>query len=113
MITKEDFCKRIKSIQDFDTEIRDIATSISKAFKNSTYDMMPEIGVAMQESVKELLASNFSCPKDAIYNIDYFLYENVDDKAVYITQEDGKRYDLSTAENLYDYLVKFYKKNNC
>ena len=108
MITKEQFCKIIKRLRDYN----DLQDKIQELFRdnidNQEMDFMNagSICIGHETIVVELLENIFN-DKDTIswwlYEQDYGRSVSIDDV---FDEEIGKFIDLTTPEKLYDYLIK-------
>ena len=108
MITKTRFVEIINRLRGY----YDLQSKIDSLFKdsieNTEYDFMNagSICVGHESVVIELLTDIF---KDVGEVISWWVYEcdyGRSFKIGYITEADGEEIDLSTAEKLYDYLIK-------
>jgi hypothetical protein len=118
MITKEEFVKYISSYQKFGESVERLEKSITG--KNNIYFIFEtDWCEAVGKMLDVFLDSNFTD-----YGIDwisYFLWEDVNDKAAYVKQEEDMfneekeiRYPLDTIDELWDFLLtdkKLYFKN--
>ena len=111
MINKEEFCKIIKRLTDYN----DLQDKIQDLFRdnidNQEMDFMNagSICVGHETIVVQLLKNMFNNTD----TISYWLYE-LDYGRKYkkgcFKDENGKKIDISTPEKLYDYLVKEMEK---
>ncbi len=106
-ISKEEFVEVLNRLR----ESSDLVRKVNGLFRDSRDNVECDFcnGAALQishESTVVFLLRKLM--KDAIENIDYFIYE-LDYGRKYepgmITDEDGRAIDLSTSEKLYDYLT--------
>lgn len=94
MITKEDFCKAIKAVQNIETILDKFGELSCNLFETD----LSEYGVLMDILFRQ------SFNEEQIDNIYWWLYESEDGEGMYIN---GEPIDLSTTEKLYDFLVSF------
>jgi len=118
MISKELFVKYLKQYQRFDAAFERIEEALmgkrysSNLFESDWYDSVGSM-------LDLFLESHFT--EDGVDWIYYYLFEDVDDKAAYITkdkdmfnEEKEIRYPLDTIDELWDFLQsdkKLYFKN--
>lgn len=118
MINKENFIKFIESYQEFENGINKLDMAITGRnyptilFECGWYDSVGKM-------LDTFLDSHFT--EEGTDLIEYYLWENVEDKAVYIKQdkdifneEKEIRYPLNTLDELWDFLLtdkKLYFKN--
>ena len=113
MINKTKFVEIINRLRDYN----DLQSKINNLFKDSIenieYDFMNagSICVGHESVVVELLKNIFEDYGETIswwiYECDYGRSFKMGD----ITEQDGKEIDLTTAEKLYDYLIKNMEEN--
>ena len=104
-MTKEKFCEiidEIKKLHEYESEIYAV---------NRKYNYDADISFPTLESaVMSLLEEIFNCPETEVgTDISYFVYEldfGKEWEPGMIIDESGNDIDLSTAEKLYDYLMK-------
>jgi len=107
MIDKETFVKRIGLIQNYNSELETLQVLIDKI--TDGYSVVTIGDYIINETMWML--SELIDPDDAIFIFDYinwWLYEDVD-KVVYIEDKEIK---VETPEELYDFLIHFYKKDH-
>ena len=105
MITKKQFVKiinKLKKVNDFVNKTNDEARELDDAIMSDFYNTM-SLSISHENIVVELLENMFN-DTDLIgwwlYERDYGREEGT------VIWEDDKEIDLSTAEKLYDYLIK-------
>lgn len=100
MISKELFCKTIADIQEQDRKISEFGHALNKICDSAVvFDANNLYLAALLRILKEEL-------DDKADTIEWWLYEDVR-KCIWFDLEDGRRmrYDMPTAESLYDYLT--------
>lgn len=100
MISKELFCKTIADIQKQDRKISEFDHALGKICDSAVvFDADNLYLAALLRILKEQL-------DDKANTIEWWLYEDVR-KCIWFDLEDGRRmrYDMPTAESLYDYLT--------
>lgn len=100
MISKELFCKTIADIQEQDRKISEFDHALGKICDSAVvFDADNLYLAALLRILKEEL-------DDRADTIEWWLYEDVR-KCIWFDLEDGRRmrYDMPTAESLYDYLT--------
>lgn len=100
MISKELFCKTIADIQKQDRKISEVDHALGKICDSAVvFDADNLYLAALLRILKEQL-------DDKADTIEWWLYEDVR-KCIWFDLEDGRRmrYDMPTAESLYDYLT--------
>lgn len=113
MITKEQFCKIIKRLRDYN----DLQDKIQELFRdnidNQEMDFMNAGSICIgHETIVVELSENIFNDKDTIswwlYEQDYGRSVSIDDV---FDEEIGKFIDLTTPEKLHDYLIKKWREN--
>lgn len=107
MISKELFCKTIADIQTQDTRMNEFGDALNKICDTSVvFDVNNLYLTALLRILKEEL-------NDRADIIQWWLYEDVR-KCIWYDFQDGRRmrYDMPTAETLYDYLTIPFEKLN-
>lgn len=118
MITKEEFTKYIDAYREFEAAIERLEKLISG--RNRCYFIYEtDWCEAVGKMLDGFLDSHFT--ESGIDWIFYYLFEDVDDKAAYVTEEgdmfkdpEEVRYPLTTLDELWDFLLtdkKLYFKN--
>lgn len=105
MISKELFCKTIADIQEQDRKISEFDHALGKICDSAVvFDADNLYLAALLRILKEE-------PDDKADTIERWLYEDVR-KCIRLDLEDGRRmrYDMPTAESLYDYLTLPYEQ---
>lgn len=100
MISKELFCKTIADIQEQERKISEFDHALGKICDSAVvFDADNLYLAALLRILKEQL-------DDKADTIEWWLYEDVR-KCIWFDLEDGRRmrYDMPTAESLYDYLT--------
>lgn len=108
-MTKEKFCEiidEIKRLHEYESELYAV---------NRKYNYDADISFpTLEGTVISLLEEIFNCPETEVgTDISYFVYEldfGKDWEPGMITDKDGNDVDHSTAEKLYDWLIKEYDK---
>lgn len=107
MISKEEFVKiinRLKETNDFVNRINDEARKLQDAIESDFFNSM-SLSISHESIVVSLLENMFDTDLISwwIYELDY----GKKFKVGYLIEGDGiTKPDLSTAEKLYDYLIK-------
>ena len=99
-MTKDEFIRKTRLIQNFHSEqqtIQSLIDKISDGFPVVT------IGDYLVAEVLRTISEQLNIPSDDDL-LEWWLYEDVE-KVIF---EKDKRIDVSTLENLYDFIIDFY-----
>ncbi len=118
MLTKEQFCKYIKLIQDHQKEQRKVEDVIKGVLCKESVASVCDFGGELMEAIKELIAKAFDptgeLSESITYEIDYYLYGDTIDtpEMVYC-----KIQDIISASHFKEMVLdpcveRMYQKNN-
>ena len=108
MITKKQFVKiinKLKKVNDFVNKTNDEARELDDAIISDFFNAQ-SLSISHENIVVELLENMFNDAGDVISWWIYDLEYGTKYKDGCITEQDGTIIDVSTAEKLYDYLIK-------
>ena len=118
MISKEKFVEYINFIKSLDDKESKLQDGLQACFgkENVGYvSVFNEVVSKMIEMLCDLMGIEYNIDTHIGDDIQYFIYElnfGKSKDAVEAIITDGKTYDLSTAEKLYDYILESNKEKN-
>ena len=103
MISKKEFVKIMRLIQNFHSE----QDTISAFIKKITHDfIVVDIGDCLIDTIINLLNMNMGIQDTEL--LDWWLYEDVN-KMIWF--DDGTQVEVETPEQLYDYIIRYESDN--
>lgn len=102
-MTKEEFIKKMKLIQNFMSEQDTLQALINKLTDGFC---VPTIGDYLVTELLDMISDKMNIKYDDLFY--WWLYEDVD-KIIYV---DDREIDVGTLEKLYDYIISEYSKED-
>ena len=118
MINKEKFVEYINFIKSLDDKESKLQDGLQECFGKENVGQVfvfNEVVSKMIEMLCDLMEIEYNRDPYIGDDIQYFIYELNFGKSKYAVKAitvDGKTYDLSTAEKLYNYILESNKENN-